>query len=79
MDHNQNQQARMIDLGQREVTMDGTITRQLHYEAHAVAGEVNLAGRECTSCGLLNIISPTTRQCGYCDPTFKTRVLVPFV
>jgi hypothetical protein len=57
----------------REVAVFGTIKRQLHCEAHAVAGEVNIVERKCTSCGLLNIISPTSRQCGYCDPTFKTR------
>jgi len=55
----------------REIAVFGTIGRQLHCETHAVAGEINLIERACASCGLLNIIHPVTKLCGYCDPAQK--------
>ncbi len=42
--------------------------RQLHCEAHAVAGEVNLIEHACAQCGIMNIIHPVSKMCGYCDP-----------
>jgi len=59
--------------GCREIPVFGTVKATLHCEDHAVEGEVNLVERKCASCGLLNIISPTTKKCGYCDPTFKAK------
>jgi hypothetical protein len=59
--------------GCTDIAVFGTVRQQLHCEAHAVAGEINIVERACAGCGLLNIVSPTSRQCGYCDPTFKAK------
>ena len=55
----------------RETAVFGTLRRQLHCEAHAVAGEVNLVEQRCDSCGLLNIVHPMSRKCADCDPAQK--------
>ena len=59
--------------GCHEIAIFGTIRQQLHCEAHAVAGEVNIVERKCVSCGLLNIINPVSHMCGYCDTSFKAK------
>jgi hypothetical protein len=57
----------------RETAVFGTMTRQLHCEKHAVEGEINLVEQSCKSCGLLNVLSPTSLMCGYCDKYFTQR------
>jgi hypothetical protein len=51
-----------------EIAIFGTQTKQLHCADHAVAGEVNIVEQRCVDCGLLNIVSPVSLKCAYCDP-----------
>ena len=59
---------RCVAIDCREIAIFGTLKKQLHCADHAVEGEVNIVEQRCTSCGLMNIVSPVTKQCAYCDP-----------